>query len=135
MITITVVTSTRWTSRTRNSSSSPNNTDVASDMLVASLLDVVEDQQHVGATSPHRLRHEPQCTPLKFEEPDNQGPGRERAAIANRDRRQQSSSGWWWRSILSKGWRTSRQARQSLDQPASSRRRSNVRSINLRHGD
>src|SRR5215207_7313273 len=51
MITITVVTSTRWTSRTRNSSSSPNNTDVASDMLVASLLDVVEDQQHVGATS------------------------------------------------------------------------------------
>ena len=38
-------------------------------MLVASLLDVVEDQQHVGATSPHRLRHEPQCTPLKFEEP------------------------------------------------------------------
>ena len=42
----------------------PNNTDghtdVASDMLVASLLDVVRDQQHVGATSPHRLRHEPQ---------------------------------------------------------------------------
>jgi hypothetical protein len=40
-------------------------------MLVASLLDVVEDQQHVGATSPHRLRHQPQCTPLKFEEPVN----------------------------------------------------------------
>src|SRR5215207_6812260 len=51
MITVTLVVSTRWTSRTRNSSSSPNNTDVASDMLVASLLDVVGDQQHVGATS------------------------------------------------------------------------------------
>ena len=40
-------------------------------MLVASLLDVVGDQQHVGATSPHALRHEPQtaATPLKIEEP------------------------------------------------------------------
>src|SRR5215203_4481871 len=47
----TLLASTRWTSRTANSSSSPNNTDVASDMLVASLLDVVGDQQHVGATS------------------------------------------------------------------------------------
>src|SRR5215216_1010015 len=51
MITFRPVDPTRWTSRTLNSSSSPNNTDVASDMLVASLLDVVEDQQHVGATS------------------------------------------------------------------------------------
>src|SRR5215211_9506306 len=40
-------------------------------MLVASLLDVVGDQQHVEATSPRRLRHEPQSTPLKFEEPHN----------------------------------------------------------------
>jgi hypothetical protein len=39
-------------------------------MLVASLLDVVRDQQHVGATSPHRLRHQLQSTPLKFEEPE-----------------------------------------------------------------
>jgi hypothetical protein len=52
------------TARTLNSSSRPNNIavesdntwvgtiDVASVMLVASLLDVVEDQQHRGATSP-----------------------------------------------------------------------------------
>src|SRR4051812_10361308 len=52
MITFTVVASTRRTSRTLNSCSRPNNTDVASDMLVAPLLDVVRDQQHVGATSP-----------------------------------------------------------------------------------
>ena len=52
IITFTVLASTRWTSKTLNSSSSPNNTDVASDMLVAPLLDVVRDQQHVGATSP-----------------------------------------------------------------------------------
>src|SRR5215211_1975537 len=42
-------------------------------MLVASLLDVVGDQQHVEATSPRRLRHEPQSTPLKFEEPNCPG--------------------------------------------------------------
>src|SRR5215207_4054221 len=52
MITFTVVVSTRCTSKTLKSCSRPNNTDVASDMLVASLLDVVGDQQHVGATSP-----------------------------------------------------------------------------------
>jgi hypothetical protein len=57
MITFTADRSSRCTSRTPNSSSRPNNTDaastdVASDILVASLLDVVEDQQHVGATSP-----------------------------------------------------------------------------------
>ncbi len=69
MITFTVVASTRRTSRTLNSCSRPNNTDVASDMLVAPLLDVVRDQQHVGARAPHPLRHEPQRTPLKFEEP------------------------------------------------------------------
>jgi hypothetical protein len=63
-----LLTSTRWTSKTVNSSSSPYNTDVASDMLVASLLDVVGDQQHVGH-EPHQLRHELQSTPLKFEEP------------------------------------------------------------------
>src|SRR5829696_4285303 len=68
MITFTVSRSTRWTSRTLNSSSKPNNTDVASDMLVASLLDVVGDQQHVGAASPQGLRHEQAGTPLKFEE-------------------------------------------------------------------
>jgi hypothetical protein len=51
MITFTAVISTRCTSKTLNSCSRPNNTDVASDMLVASLLDVVGDQQHVGATS------------------------------------------------------------------------------------
>jgi hypothetical protein len=52
MITFTVVVSTRCTSKTLNSSSRPNNIDVASDILVAPLLDVVEDQQHDGATSP-----------------------------------------------------------------------------------
>src|SRR5215204_3527336 len=52
MITFTAVASTRRTSPTLNSCSRPNNTDVASDMLVAPLLDVVRDQQHVGATSP-----------------------------------------------------------------------------------
>jgi hypothetical protein len=56
--------------RTMNSSSSPNNTDVASDMLVASLLDVMRDQQHLGATSPPRATTEPQ-TPLKIEEPQS----------------------------------------------------------------
>jgi hypothetical protein len=40
MITFTVVAWTRCTSRTLNSCSRPNNTDVASDMLLASLLDV-----------------------------------------------------------------------------------------------
>ena len=69
MITFTVVGIDPPTSRTLNSCSrNRDNTDVASDMLVASLLDVVRDQQHVGATSPHPLRHEPQSTPLKFEE-------------------------------------------------------------------
>jgi len=34
-----------------NSSSIPNNTAVAFNMLVASLLDVVRDQQHAEATS------------------------------------------------------------------------------------
>jgi len=38
-------------------------------MLVASLLDVVRDQQHAGATSPNPLRNEPHSAPLKFEEP------------------------------------------------------------------
>jgi hypothetical protein len=67
MTTITADAAVRWTLRTRNSASSPNNTavgsdnipdniwgsvDVASVMLVASLLDVVRDQQHLGATSP-----------------------------------------------------------------------------------
>ena len=45
--------STRCTSKTLNSSSRPNSTDVPSDILVAPLLDVVEDQQHDRATSPH----------------------------------------------------------------------------------
>src|SRR5215217_3536138 len=80
MIIFTVVGPIRSTPRTLNSSSRPNNTavgstDVASDMLVASLLDVVRDQQHVGATSLHRLRHQLQSTPLKFEEPRNQDEG------------------------------------------------------------
>jgi len=44
-------------------------TDVASDMLVASLLDVVRDQQHVGATSPTPVTTQALSTPLKFEEP------------------------------------------------------------------
>ena len=52
MITFTVAVSTRWNLEDANSCSRPNNTDVASDILVASLLDVVGDQQHVGATSP-----------------------------------------------------------------------------------
>jgi hypothetical protein len=42
-------------------------------MLVASLLDVVEDQQHPGATSPTDGYHtnlSRQQTPLKIEEPD-----------------------------------------------------------------
>jgi len=46
--------------------------DVASVMLVASLLDVVGDQQHVGATSTPAATTRPQPggrTPLKIEEP------------------------------------------------------------------
>ena len=72
--TLTAAAAVRRTLRTRNSASRPNNvvagsdnisvgsdnisdntwgsTDVASVMLVASLLDFVRDQQHVGATSP-----------------------------------------------------------------------------------
>src|SRR5215213_9427945 len=69
MITFTVVASTRRTSRTLNSCSRPNNTDVASDMLVAPLLDVVRDQQHVGATSPSPATTRASPHPLKFEEP------------------------------------------------------------------
>jgi hypothetical protein len=67
MITATADDAVRSTLRTLNSASRPNNTavgsnnipdniwgsvDVASVMLVASLLDVVRDQQHPGATSP-----------------------------------------------------------------------------------
>ena len=68
MITFTADRPVRSTLRTLNSSSRPNNIavgsdntpdntwvgtiDVASVMLVASLLDVVRDQQHRGATSP-----------------------------------------------------------------------------------
>jgi hypothetical protein len=39
--------------------------DVASDILVASLLDVVRDQQNVGATSQLPLRREPHEHPAK----------------------------------------------------------------------
>ena len=46
-------------------------------MLVASLLDVVRDQQHVGATSPQRLRHEPRRDPAK----DRRAPFRLRSDI------------------------------------------------------
>jgi hypothetical protein len=46
--------SSRATLTMLNSSSIPNSADVAFDILVASLLDVVEDQQHVGATSPNQ---------------------------------------------------------------------------------
>jgi hypothetical protein len=52
MTAFAVVVSTRCTSKTLNSCSRPNKTDVASDILVAPLLDVVGCQQHVGATSP-----------------------------------------------------------------------------------
>src|SRR3954451_17483095 len=100
-----MITFTRWPSSrsprsTANSPSKPNNTaagsdntdpgstDVASDILVASLLDVVEDQQHVGVTSLVRLRHEAQ-TPLKFEEPRNTGllaPGSSPPGMASKPR-------------------------------------------------
>jgi hypothetical protein len=53
----------------RRRRTSPNNTDVASDILVASLLDVAGEQRHVGATALIGLRHEPHGAPLKFEEP------------------------------------------------------------------
>ena len=38
-------------------------------MLVASLLDVVRDQQHAGATSPLRYGTGLRGTPLKIQEP------------------------------------------------------------------
>jgi hypothetical protein len=45
----------------------------------------VEDQQHVGATSPQPLRHEPAGTPLKFEEPVSRcGAGQPRAGQRRR---------------------------------------------------
>src|SRR5215212_4780350 len=40
-------------------------------MLVASLLDVVRDQQHAGATSPPRYDTSLRGTPLKIQEPLN----------------------------------------------------------------
>src|SRR5215210_7472792 len=54
----------RPTLSTSNSSSIPNNTAVAFDILAALLLDVVRDQQHAEAASPYASG-----TPLKFEEP------------------------------------------------------------------
>jgi hypothetical protein len=45
-----------------------DNTDVASDILVASVLDVVRDRQHFGATSPSLVTTRASPTPLKFEE-------------------------------------------------------------------
>src|SRR5215213_1870776 len=69
MMILTCPESARSTLTTSNSSWIPNSTDVAFGILAASLLDVVGDQQHVGAASPHRLRHEPEGTPLKFEDP------------------------------------------------------------------
>src|SRR5215204_866050 len=43
-------------------------------MLVASLLDVVRDQQHAGATSPPRYDTSLRGTPLKIQEPNWQAP-------------------------------------------------------------
>jgi hypothetical protein len=53
-MTLTWSGSSRSTLTTSNSSSIPSRTAVPFDMLVASLLDVVRDQQHVGATSPNQ---------------------------------------------------------------------------------
>jgi hypothetical protein len=60
-----LVVSTRRTPKTLYSCSRPNNTDVASDMLVAPLLDVVRDQQHVGATSPSPATTRPSKHPAQ----------------------------------------------------------------------
>ena len=48
-----------------------DNTDVASDILMVSLLDVVRERQHCGATSPSLVATRASRTPLKFEEPLN----------------------------------------------------------------